>query len=205
MFIFPHGIHVDRQGNVWVTDAQGTPAGVVPPTRARGTPSSSSNPDGELLLTLGRPGVGGDGSGPAAERAERRAPSRRTATSSSPRATAARARGASWDTVAPHRQVRPPGATSSSRGAASARRPGSSARRTAWRWTRAARLFVADRGERADPDLRPGRQLHRPVEAVQPPERNLHSMRTTTSTAPTPSRAPRPTRAGAAASASGAR
>ena len=23
MFIFPHGIHVDRQGNVWLTDAQG--------------------------------------------------------------------------------------------------------------------------------------------------------------------------------------
>ena len=23
MFIFPHGFHVDRQGNVWVTDAQG--------------------------------------------------------------------------------------------------------------------------------------------------------------------------------------
>src|SRR5712691_5071069 len=23
MFVFPHGIHVDRDGNVWVTDAQG--------------------------------------------------------------------------------------------------------------------------------------------------------------------------------------
>ena len=23
MFVFPHGIHLDREGNVWVTDAQG--------------------------------------------------------------------------------------------------------------------------------------------------------------------------------------
>jgi secreted PhoX family phosphatase len=24
MFIFPHGLHVDREGNVWVTDGRGS-------------------------------------------------------------------------------------------------------------------------------------------------------------------------------------
>ena len=35
VFVFPHGMHVDRDGNVWVTDAQR-------PGMARGTRSSSS-------------------------------------------------------------------------------------------------------------------------------------------------------------------
>ena len=63
MFIFPHGIHVDRQGNVWVTDAQG-PRGRGPAYEGKGHAVFKFNPDGELLLTLGRPGVAGDGSGP---------------------------------------------------------------------------------------------------------------------------------------------
>ena len=35
MFIFPHGIHVDRQGNVWLTDAQG-PRGRGPAYEGKG-------------------------------------------------------------------------------------------------------------------------------------------------------------------------
>ena len=35
MFIFPHGIHVDRDGNLWVTDGQdNAPRGAAPARRA---------------------------------------------------------------------------------------------------------------------------------------------------------------------------
>jgi sugar lactone lactonase YvrE len=52
MFIFPHGIHVDRQGNVWVTDAQGRDG--------KGHQVVKFSPDGKVLLTLGKAGVAGD-------------------------------------------------------------------------------------------------------------------------------------------------
>lgn len=67
MFVFPHGIHVDREGNVWVTDAQDNY-----PRRARGAAADSPlppmpsriighqvfkfSPEGALLLTLGKAG-----------------------------------------------------------------------------------------------------------------------------------------------------
>jgi len=54
MFLFPHGIHVDREGNVWVTDARGA--------AGRGHVVIKFSPTGEVLLTLGQPGVAGDGS-----------------------------------------------------------------------------------------------------------------------------------------------
>jgi len=81
MFLFPHGIFVDRDGNVWVTDGQdnGTvpargrgrgraaageppaapmPAGPIgPPADAtKGNQVYKFSPDGKLLLTLGKPG-----------------------------------------------------------------------------------------------------------------------------------------------------
>ena len=82
MLIFPHGIYVDRDGNVWVTDGQDNapqpargeaPAGGAAPAAARGgegrggrmgpLPGSTKghqvfkfSPDGKLLLTLGKPG-----------------------------------------------------------------------------------------------------------------------------------------------------
>jgi sugar lactone lactonase YvrE len=52
MFIFPHGIHVDRDGNVWVTDAQGRDG--------KGHQVIKFSPDGKVLLTLGKAGVAGD-------------------------------------------------------------------------------------------------------------------------------------------------
>jgi sugar lactone lactonase YvrE len=58
MFIWPHGIDVDREGNVWVTDA------VAPkktPPGKRGHQVVKFSPDGKVLLTLGTPGVPGDG------------------------------------------------------------------------------------------------------------------------------------------------
>jgi len=53
LFVFPHGFHVDRDGNVWVTDAQGRDG--------KGHQVFKFSPDGKVLLTLGKPGVAGAG------------------------------------------------------------------------------------------------------------------------------------------------
>lgn len=60
MLLFPHGIHVDAEGNVWVTDAQG-PNANNPATAGKGHVVLKFSPTGEHLLTLGQLGVGGDG------------------------------------------------------------------------------------------------------------------------------------------------
>ena len=60
--LFPHGLHVDRDGNIWVTDAQG-PNETDPERNGKGHVVLKFSPQGELLLTLGTPGVAGDGSG----------------------------------------------------------------------------------------------------------------------------------------------
>lgn len=58
MFIFPHGFHIDRGGNIWVTDG-------IPPSRqgieGKGHIVVKFSPDGKVLLTLGKAGVAGDG------------------------------------------------------------------------------------------------------------------------------------------------
>ena len=75
LLIFPHGIHVDRDGNIWVTDGQdnaplparGTGAGAgrgAPPSGPIGPRGGATtgnqvfkfSPDGKVLLTLGKPG-----------------------------------------------------------------------------------------------------------------------------------------------------
>ena len=77
MLIFPHGIFVDRDGNLWVTDGQdnapvpargaggGREAGAAPapsgpigprPGATKGNQVYKFSPDGKLLLTLGKPG-----------------------------------------------------------------------------------------------------------------------------------------------------
>lgn len=53
MFVYPHGFHVDREGNVWATDADAV-GGI-------GHQVFKFSPDGELLMTLGQAGVAGDG------------------------------------------------------------------------------------------------------------------------------------------------
>lgn len=63
MFNLPHGIHVDRDGNVWVTDAQG-PDGKDANRNGKGHAVYKFSPAGNVLLTLGQPGVAGDGTGP---------------------------------------------------------------------------------------------------------------------------------------------
>ncbi|MFQ6045501.1 MAG: peptidyl-alpha-hydroxyglycine alpha-amidating lyase family protein [Gemmatimonadales bacterium] len=57
MFAWPHGIFVDREGNVWVTDALGF--GEQPP--GWGHVVYKFSPEGELLMTLGKKGVAGNG------------------------------------------------------------------------------------------------------------------------------------------------
>jgi DNA-binding beta-propeller fold protein YncE len=77
MFVAPHGIYVDRQGNVWVTDYQdnaplpagrggrggggagrGPAAGPIGPRpgSTKGHQVYKFSPDGKLLMTLGKPG-----------------------------------------------------------------------------------------------------------------------------------------------------
>ena len=56
LFIWPHGIDVDAEGNVWVTDA-------VTAERSdgkRGHDVVKFSPEGKVLLTLGTPGVPGN-------------------------------------------------------------------------------------------------------------------------------------------------
>jgi DNA-binding beta-propeller fold protein YncE len=53
MFVFPHGIHVDQEGNVWVTDGQGN--------GGKGHQVFKFSPDGKVLMTLGKAGIAGDG------------------------------------------------------------------------------------------------------------------------------------------------
>jgi sugar lactone lactonase YvrE len=52
-FVFPHGIHVDGKGNVWVTDARGKDG--------KGHQVLKFSSDGKLLLALGKAGVTGAG------------------------------------------------------------------------------------------------------------------------------------------------
>ena len=53
MFIFPHGATVDRDGNLWVTDARGE--------NGKGHQVFKFNADGKVLMTLGKAGVSGSG------------------------------------------------------------------------------------------------------------------------------------------------
>jgi DNA-binding beta-propeller fold protein YncE len=78
LLVFPHGMHVDKQGNIWVTDGQdnaprpargaapaggGAGAGRGPaPTPGPGAGATKGHqvfkfsPDGKVLLTIGKPG-----------------------------------------------------------------------------------------------------------------------------------------------------
>ncbi len=53
IFVTPHGIHADSDGNVWVTDFAGNEAGT------RGHQVHKFSPDGELLMSLGVAGQPG--------------------------------------------------------------------------------------------------------------------------------------------------
>jgi hypothetical protein len=57
VFVTPHGIHVDNDGNVWVTDFAGNEAGT------KGHQVIKFSPEGEILMRLGQAGVPGSGPG----------------------------------------------------------------------------------------------------------------------------------------------
>lgn len=55
IMVTPHGLHVDHEGNVWVTDFANNPA------QTKGQQVHKFSPSGELLMSLGTPGrVGND-------------------------------------------------------------------------------------------------------------------------------------------------
>jgi sugar lactone lactonase YvrE len=71
MIAFAHGIYIDRDGNVWVTDAndnrvrpaRGAPAGTPPPAQPAkmvGHQVIKFSPDGKVLMRLGTAGVAGN-------------------------------------------------------------------------------------------------------------------------------------------------
>jgi sugar lactone lactonase YvrE len=53
MFVQPHGMTLAPDGNIWVTDAQGKDG--------KGHQVFKLSPDGKVLMTLGKPGVAGEG------------------------------------------------------------------------------------------------------------------------------------------------
>ena len=61
MFIWPHGLAVDRDGNVWVTDA--VAENRTPKGDKRGQIVVKFSPAGKVLMTLGTPGQPGSGPG----------------------------------------------------------------------------------------------------------------------------------------------
>jgi NHL repeat len=63
MFVWPHSVHVDRDGNVWVTDARVASAEELkkfPGEDKKGSVVVKFSPDGKVLMTLGAPGVRGN-------------------------------------------------------------------------------------------------------------------------------------------------
>ena len=63
MFVWPHGIHVDRDGNVRVTDARAPSADELmkfPGEDKKGSVVVKFSAEGKVLMTLGKPGVRGN-------------------------------------------------------------------------------------------------------------------------------------------------
>lgn len=61
LFVLPHGLFIDREGNVWVTDgaAKGDPRGTAGFAKGMGHQVFKFSPDGKVLMTLGEKGVPG--------------------------------------------------------------------------------------------------------------------------------------------------
>jgi sugar lactone lactonase YvrE len=62
LIIWPHGMDVDRQGNVWVADARSASAEELkkfPAAAGKGHTVTKFSPQGKVLLVLGRPGEAG--------------------------------------------------------------------------------------------------------------------------------------------------
>jgi DNA-binding beta-propeller fold protein YncE len=55
LFALPHGLHVDKEGNVWVTDA------AISKDKSKGQQVIKLSPEGKVLMRLGTAGVSGGG------------------------------------------------------------------------------------------------------------------------------------------------
>jgi sugar lactone lactonase YvrE len=62
-YVWPHGLLIDRDGNVWVTDAVAGPDVKKddPRIKGKGQVVIKYSPEGKVLMTLGKPGVAGNG------------------------------------------------------------------------------------------------------------------------------------------------
>ena len=62
MFVWPHGLHVDRDGNVWVADARAATPEELQKVgeKPKGSVVVKFSPEGKVLMTLGTPGVAGN-------------------------------------------------------------------------------------------------------------------------------------------------
>ena len=63
MFVWPHGLHVDRDGNIWVADSRRpTPqeSKEFPQEKNKGSVVVKFSPQGKVLMTLGKFGVAGN-------------------------------------------------------------------------------------------------------------------------------------------------
>ena len=63
MFVWPHGLHVDQDGNVWVADSGHTTPELLkkfPGEKDKGSVVIKFSPEGKVLMTLGTPGVAGN-------------------------------------------------------------------------------------------------------------------------------------------------
>ena len=55
LFAFPHGLHVDKDGDIWVTDA------AISKDKTKGEQVIKLSPEGKVLMRLGTAGVSGGG------------------------------------------------------------------------------------------------------------------------------------------------
>ena len=54
LFVFPHGLHIDRHGNIWVTD------GAISKDGSKGLQVTELSPSGKVLMQLGTAGQRGE-------------------------------------------------------------------------------------------------------------------------------------------------
>ena len=155
MFVNPHGIHVDAEGNVWVTDGGGKDA--------KGQQVFKLSPDGRVLMTLGKAGVAGDGPDTFNQPSD---------VLVAPSGVVFVADGHGGNSNARIVKFSKDGKFITAWGRR-ARAPANWTRHTGSPWTRAAGSS-SPIGEQPDSDLRPGGQVSRRVETIRTAERNLH-------------------------------